>query len=149
MLEDKRLKIFATVVKFSNFTTAASSLGLSQPAVSQNIAELERLLGVQLFTRGRVSAELTPEGRKFAGYVGQILHWYKAAENAFGAGESDADAALSAEDSAVYAAPAAAGGNASGAEPHGKSSALLALDASTDAEIWSFGGDLHIQIKHK
>ena len=50
MLEDKRLKIFAAVVEFSNFTAAATSLGITQPAVSQNIAELERLLGVRLLS---------------------------------------------------------------------------------------------------
>lgn len=124
MLEDKRLKIFAAVVENGNFTAAASSLGLTQPAVSQNIAELEKSLGVQLFERGRGEAVLTEDGRRFEGYARQILHWYQAAQDAF------------------HPSPLDFG--------HGpESPARIPLDASTDAEIWSSGGDLHIEIKHK
>ena len=42
MLEDFRLKVFLTVESEGSFTKAARNLGISQPAVSQNIAELER-----------------------------------------------------------------------------------------------------------
>ena len=47
MLEDFRLKVFATVAAEGSFTKAAAVLGVSQPAVSQNIAELEKLSGVK------------------------------------------------------------------------------------------------------
>ena len=42
MLEDFRLKVFMAVRSEHSFTKAARSLGISQPAVSQNIAELEK-----------------------------------------------------------------------------------------------------------
>ena len=50
MLQDFRLKVFMAVAEYGSFTKAAESLGVSQPAVSQNIAELERNLGVRLCT---------------------------------------------------------------------------------------------------
>ena len=59
MLEDNRIKVFLTVLECGNFTAAAYKLGISQPAVSQNIAELERLLGVQLMERARGEISLT------------------------------------------------------------------------------------------
>ena len=40
MLEDTRLKIFMAVADEGSFTRAAYLLGITQPAVSQNIAEL-------------------------------------------------------------------------------------------------------------
>ena len=41
MMEDFRIKVFMAVVNEGSFTKAASSLGISQAAVSQNVAELE------------------------------------------------------------------------------------------------------------
>ena len=49
MFEDFRLKVFMTVAREKSFTKAASELGVSQPAVSQNISELEKSAGVKLF----------------------------------------------------------------------------------------------------
>ena len=40
MLEDFRLKVFMAVVQERSFTKAASVLGITQPAVSQNVADL-------------------------------------------------------------------------------------------------------------
>ena len=48
MFEDFRLKVFLAVAKEGSFTNAAKSLGVSQPAVSQNIAEIEKGIGVKL-----------------------------------------------------------------------------------------------------
>lgn len=79
MLEDFRLKVFMKVVEAGSLTEAARSLGISQPAVSQNIAELERETGSKLFTRHRSGVELTERGRHFRSCAEQILHWYVAA----------------------------------------------------------------------
>ena len=125
MLEDKRLKVFAAVVETGSFTAAASSLGLTQPAVSQNVSELEKDLGVRLFdrsTRGEVS--LTGDGRRFEGYARQIMHWYKAAREAFNPPPLSV-----------------------GFRPEGP--ATVPLDASSEALVWSSEGDLHIEIRHK
>ena len=84
MLEDFRLKVFMAVRSEHSFTKAARSLGISQPAVSQNIAELEKELGVELFTRSRGEVTLTPAGISFEEYASRILHWYSAAGRVFG-----------------------------------------------------------------
>ncbi len=84
MLEDFKLKVFLSVAEKGSFTQAARSLGISQPAVSQNIAELERLTGTQLFARNRGSATLTAAGTAFKEYADKISYWYSAAGRMFG-----------------------------------------------------------------
>ena len=47
-LEDQRLKIFEAVARERSFTVAARKLGMSQSAVSQCVAELEKKTGREL-----------------------------------------------------------------------------------------------------
>ncbi len=78
MFEDFRLKVFATAARCGSFNMAASSLGITQPAVSRHISELEKELNVRLFSRGRArKVELTPEGREFLKHCEEILGKYK------------------------------------------------------------------------
>jgi len=57
------LRLFAAVVDQGGFTKAAAHLGLSQPAISKSLAELERRLNVRLIERRGRSARLTDAGR--------------------------------------------------------------------------------------
>lgn len=84
MFEDFRLRIFMAVAEKGSFTLTAKTLGVSQPAVSQNIAELEKSLGAELFLRRKGSVTLTPKGAAFKEYAGRILYWYTATEMMFG-----------------------------------------------------------------
>lgn len=84
MFEDFRLKVFTALAEKGSFTQAAKSLGISQPAVSQSIAELERSVGAELFTRARGSVTLTAAGKAFNEYADRILYWYSSAEKMFG-----------------------------------------------------------------
>ncbi len=59
---DFRMKTFLTVCRYMNFTRAADSLGLTQPAVSQHIGYLEKEYGVPLFKREHKKLTLTPAG---------------------------------------------------------------------------------------
>lgn len=79
MFEDFRLKVFLTVAKERSFTKAASVLGVTQPSVSQNIAELEKQLGTRLFDRLRGEVVMLPAGRIFKEYAEQILKTYDCA----------------------------------------------------------------------
>lgn len=83
MFEDSRLNIFVAVAKEGSFTKAAASLGISQPAVSQNIAEIERATGMTLFERRKGEVVLTPQGEIFMKYAADILDSYAHAERTF------------------------------------------------------------------
>ena len=83
MFEDFRLKVFMTVAAEGSFTKAAAILGVSQPAVSQNVAELEKISGVKLFERLRGEVVLTPQGKVFMEYVQKIMGSYASAAGIF------------------------------------------------------------------
>lgn len=83
MLEDFRLKVFMEVAMQKSFTKAAVELGVSQPAVSQNVAELEKNLGVKLFERLKGETVLTVEGEMFHKYAVRMLKMGAAAQNMF------------------------------------------------------------------
>ena len=84
MLDDFRLRVFMMAAAEGSFTRAAQHLGVSQPAVSQNIAELEKQVGAVLFERKRGEVTLTAEGYVFKDYAAKILHWYDATDALFG-----------------------------------------------------------------
>ena len=60
---DFRIKTFLTVCRTLNYTRAAEELALTQPAVTQQIASLERDYGVKLFSYSHRKLSLTAEGR--------------------------------------------------------------------------------------
>ena len=57
------LHVFFTVVQFKSMAKAASHLGISQPAVSEVIADLEHTLGARLFDRSPRGVEPTIYGQ--------------------------------------------------------------------------------------
>jgi len=56
------LQVFLAVCDTGTMAAAAGLLGLTQPAISQSIHEMERKLGVQLFDRAIRPIALTPSG---------------------------------------------------------------------------------------
>ena len=60
-----QLDVFHSIVLTGSVTAAARTLGISQPAVSRQLAELERALGFALFTRDKKRLVITPEGSAF------------------------------------------------------------------------------------
>lgn len=59
----RQLRYFMELAKCLNFTKAAMNLYIAQPALSQQIAELEKQLGVTLFVRNSRSVALTAAGQ--------------------------------------------------------------------------------------
>jgi DNA-binding transcriptional LysR family regulator len=76
-LELRHLRYCIAVAEEGSFTRAASRLRLAQQAVSRQIADLERELGVKLFERGARGTRLTPAGVAFVedarGALGQTV----------------------------------------------------------------------------
>ena len=64
------LKVFLVAARHRTFTAAAAELGVTQAAVSRQVAQLERALAVQLFVRGPRHLSLTHEGRDVARRLG-------------------------------------------------------------------------------
>lgn len=60
-----RIETFTEVIEQQSFSAAAKRLGLTQPAVSIQIRELEKSLGVQLITRVGRRSEPTIAGAEF------------------------------------------------------------------------------------
>lgn len=75
-MTDNRLRIFVAVAESGSFTAAAHRLGMSQPAVSQSVAQTEADAGTALLVRGRGEVSLTPAGRSFYAYAIRILSLY-------------------------------------------------------------------------
>ena len=69
-----QIRAFAAVAECNNFSEAALQLDVTQSAVSHAIASLESELGVQLFSRGRQGAALTPVGERLLVHAYQVLH---------------------------------------------------------------------------
>ena len=69
----EQYKIFRTVARSQSFSKAARELFVSQPAVSQAVANLEESLHAALFVRGARGVTLTPEGRLLYDYVEPAL----------------------------------------------------------------------------
>lgn len=62
MLDPYKLHIFVTAARRGTFSAAAEELLLTQSAISQHVKDLERQLGVPLFTRSRSGVKLTAAG---------------------------------------------------------------------------------------
>jgi DNA-binding transcriptional LysR family regulator len=64
-LKLRDLYVLKTVAQLGSMGKAATQLAVSQPAISQAITDLERMLGVRLLDRSRHGVEPTPSGKAF------------------------------------------------------------------------------------
>ncbi|NNL56263.1 MAG: LysR family transcriptional regulator, partial [Pseudomonadales bacterium] len=62
-LDTEALRAFIAVAQHGSFSLAAAALGLTQPAVSKRIAQLEKQLGTPVFDRIRKKVALNEAGR--------------------------------------------------------------------------------------
>jgi len=76
------LQTFHLVVRLGSFTAAAKRLGISQPAVTQQIHGLERIVGLALFDRVGRHIAATEAGLTLDTYAQRIFHLLDAARDA-------------------------------------------------------------------
>ncbi|MFG1421392.1 hydrogen peroxide-inducible genes activator [Roseixanthobacter liquoris] len=69
----KQLRYFEALARHGHFRHAAEACGISQPALSMQIKELEREVGTELFERGPRQVRLTRFGEAFAPRIRDIL----------------------------------------------------------------------------
>src|ERR1700733_8835425 len=69
----RQLRYFDALAQSLHFGRAAEQCAVTQPALSMQIQELEREIGVPLIERTRAGAQLTDEGKEIARRVGRIL----------------------------------------------------------------------------
>lgn len=73
-MELRHLRYLVAVAETRNFHRAAEELGVSQPAVSQQIRALEHEIGLRLFDRSRHHVATTPAGRAFLSEARKALY---------------------------------------------------------------------------
>ncbi|WP_100010374.1 LysR family transcriptional regulator [Lentibacillus sediminis] len=74
---DQRLIVFKEVVERKSFSKTAEALHMSQPAVSQYIASLEKEFGVRLLERSNKFVHLNHAGRIVYSHAQEILRSYE------------------------------------------------------------------------
>ena len=72
-IELRHLRYFLAVARLLNFRQAAAEVGIAQPALSQQIAALERIVGARLFDRTSRSVALSRAGAIFVREAAQTL----------------------------------------------------------------------------
>lgn len=80
MLNLHQLSTFVTVISEGSMTAAADKLFLTQPAVSQQIRNLEEEVGVELLVRGVRQIKATPQGEILYEHARRLLQQVQQAE---------------------------------------------------------------------
>ncbi|MBN8969445.1 MAG: LysR family transcriptional regulator [Rhizobiales bacterium] len=73
MVSLKQLKYFEAVARLGHFGKAAEHCAVTQPALSMQVQELEKSLGLQLLERGRGGVMLTEGGKEIAKRASRVL----------------------------------------------------------------------------
>ena len=79
-MELRTLKYFLAVAQEGNITNAAKTLHVTQPTLSRQLAELEKELGRQLYTRSHAGIVLTEHGAMLRSYAASIVDLAEKAE---------------------------------------------------------------------
>lgn len=72
-MEFRSLITFLKIAELNNFSQAAEKLGYSQSAITVQVQQLEKELGVKLFDRMSKGVALTKEGQQFRFYANEMV----------------------------------------------------------------------------
>ena len=84
MLDVRRLRVLSEVAARGSFSAAADAMTLTQSAVSQHVAALEREVGLTLIARGTRPLELTEAGQALIRHASGIFARLDGAEQELG-----------------------------------------------------------------
>jgi DNA-binding transcriptional LysR family regulator len=73
-LSARQLRAVLAVAEYRSFIAAAAEMKTSQPALTRTIQQVERLLGLALFSRSTRQVSLTPAGREFVALAERLLN---------------------------------------------------------------------------
>jgi LysR family transcriptional regulator of gallate degradation len=82
----RELESFLATAREGGITRAAQKLGVSQPSLTRSIAQLERDLGVKLFSRTTRGTSITDDGRRLLPHAEAILNETERMRSRFAAG---------------------------------------------------------------
>ena len=88
------ISVFALIVKHGNLAAAAQELGITPPAVTRRLANLEKRLAVRLLNRTTRKISLTPEGEQYLMEGVRILEEMNALEERIGGGTTQPQGTL-------------------------------------------------------
>ncbi len=84
LLSLQQIRCFCAALELGSFTAAAEALGVSQPAVAEQIRKLEHALGADLFVRAGRGVVATDAGRAFAEHAARSLRAVEDAADSVG-----------------------------------------------------------------
>ena len=86
MKDTPDLNFFAILARQPSLAAASQELGVTPPAVSRRLAQLEQRLGVRLLNRTTRRLSLTPEGERYLEEGGRLLREIEGLERSLAAG---------------------------------------------------------------
>jgi len=72
-VELRTVRYFVAIAEMGSVTAAAAHMHLSQPSMSRQVRDLERELGIELFSRTEVRLRLSAAGRQFLPVAQRLL----------------------------------------------------------------------------
>lgn len=82
----QQLRYAVTISELGSFNKASEVLYIAQPSLTSAVQELEKELGITVFSRSGRGATPTNDGAEFLRYAREVLHQYDALLEKFGRG---------------------------------------------------------------
>ena len=79
----QQLKYVIEVARSRSISKAAQNLFISQPSLSNALKEVEKEMGITIFSRTNKGIMITPEGSEFLGYARQVVEQAELLENRY------------------------------------------------------------------
>jgi len=88
LIKFDQYRIFCITANSKSFSEAANKLYMTQSAVSQQIKNMEKVLGTSLFVRSKNGTKLTPQGEELLKYAENAISLLESIEGQFNSSKS-------------------------------------------------------------